>query len=406
MRQTQTAIGVCLAVVVVMCMPTATVQAWVYDWNNASGGSMNNVANWTPAPPGGAAVPGAGDDAIFNITLTGPVTGVLPPSRVMVGEAWRGMPANPTAVVDLSGSGTSITLPEWGYLYVGHDDVSLDGDTVSGDLTISNSAIVSGEAFGSIGWRDGATGIVTVDEATLILGKQIDVGRDGGSGTVNVLNGASLSGGAMYIGNGADADDGSMGVAGFGDLTVDASSSLLLSGWDYVPEARLAIGLRGGTGSARIDGTAAVGDIYVAWDNNLGNATGLLAVGVGADIDGTLLDLGDAATLTFDLGSLGASGDLDIAGGLSLDGVLDLDLLDGQTLGSDYILATGTVSGIFSSVYYEGSLVSNPTDWGAIGGTHRLKYYNDHVALIVPEPTTMAIFGMGVLLTLVRRRSR
>jgi len=400
-------VGASLAAVAVMCMPAATVQAWVYDWNNVSGGSMNNVANWTATPPGAPAIPGLGDDAIFNIAVTGgPVTGTLSPSRVMVGEGWRGMPPNPTADVDLSGSGTSITLPEWGYLLVGHDDTE-DADVVVGDLNILNSAAVTGEAFGSIGWKTGATGTVTVNDATLTLGKHIDVGRDGGDGTVNVLNGATLTGGAMYIGNADDTEDGlNLGNVGVGHLTVDATSSLTLNGWTPGPLVDiLAIGLRGGTGSARIDGTAAVGDILVDWDDDgVGDATGSLAVGVGADIDGNLLDLGDDATLTFDLGSLGASGDLDVTGGLSLDGILNLDLLDGQLLGGDYTLATGTVSGAFSSVYYEGALVSNPTDWGSIGSTHRLKYYSDHVALIVPEPGAMALLGLGALALMRRRR--
>ncbi|MCD4699601.1 MAG: PEP-CTERM sorting domain-containing protein [Phycisphaerae bacterium] len=123
------------------------------------------------------------------------------------------------------------------------------GAGYAGEGTLSIRDGVSVDSYyGYIGYKAGATGVVTVDgSGSTWASGDLNVGCSG-QGTLNITNGGTVSNTASYIG----LDSGSTGV-----VTVDGGGSTLTCGW-------LSVG-HGGTGTLNITNDGAVNVTYEIW---------------------------------------------------------------------------------------------------------------------------------------------
>ncbi len=166
-----------------------------------------------------------------------------------------------------------------------------------------------------------------------------------------------------------------------GNQTTDIAEN-----WDYAVSAGATLGGTGnlqGGGMATISGTLAPGQ-----------STGTLTFGSNAlTSKPTDLTFETGSTFAVELAAAGMSDKLVVAGDLTINGgTLDLALLSGQMLSRDYTLATfASRNGTFPTVKYAGSTVGNPTDLGAIGGTHNLLYDDNSITLMASPVGTVII---------------
>ena len=98
---------------------------------------------------------------------------------------------------------------------------------------------------------------------------------------------------------------------------------------------------------------------------------------------------------------LNISGSLKILGGVDNE-ILVLEDNGAFNLSGDYLLASfNSMSGTFDEVYYNGSLIGDPTAANSINGTHKLVYGSTSLTLEgageIPEPTTLLLLGTGLI---------
>ena len=289
------------------------------------------------------------------------------------------------------------------------------GDAGSGTLTIQNGGTVS-NGTGSIGQFFGSTGTVTVDGAgsTWTNLGVLQVGTLG-NGTLTVTNGATVSAGsAGLIGTAFVASPGTVTVDGAGStLTITNSLLVGLNSSASVVNGSLTVknnGVVDVTGLTRISNTGSLtieGGTFNASDvididggtlqvddtlNLLGGATlinqngGTVSGAGNVELGGTTFDNsaivspGSSAgiltlsggsytqsatgTLAIEIGGTVQGTDFDILlveGAATLDGMLDVSLINGFTLGAAQefeILSAGALSGTFAGLA-EGALVGN-----------------------------------------------
>jgi len=241
---------------------------------------------------------------------------------------------NGTATVDGVGS----TWANSGELCVGWSG--------TGTLNITNGGSVSNTSFGYLGSRRAGIGTATVDGAgsTWTNGHALMVGY-GGTGTLNVLNGGSVSNIMVILG---------YEFSGNGTATVDgAGSTWACSGWLRVGTGTLNV-LNGGSvsntngylgyysesdgdGTATVDGAGSTwsssGSLYVGGSDNAAGGTGLLTVQNGGLVNaGSLLKVWNSGTVNVTGGQLVAGGP-----GPGVDGSL--------TIGSDASASLSIVGG-------------------------------------------------------------
>ena len=272
-----------------------------------------------------------------------------------------GFSSGSTGVVTVDGAGSTWTNVY--SLWVGQDG--------SGTLNITNGGTVSNNWDGRIGVYSGSTGVVMVDGAgsTLTFGGFFQVGG-GGSGTLNITNGASVS-------NSNEEYEG------------DYAGSSAIGGYDS-----------GATGIVTVDGAGST------WTNsgylNVGNSgSGTLNI-----TDGGLVSV--AGTLTIDNDANGNGFiNMDSGGMLALFGDADSSLAE----------FLGMVSGTDAICYWDDSI----SDWADITGAiysddYTLSYlsegdlagYTMLTVGVVPEPSTfVGLLGLCLagLLGSARRKS-
>ena len=353
-------------------------------------------------------------------------------------------------------SGVSSNLQINGNAYVGADGsgtYSQTGGTanVTGDLVINNTGTPNGSSLSISGNGALTASTVTNNDLLSISGSgeltastvtnndqfnfqggtvTADVTNNGGmetnSGLTAALNGnlSNSSTGTVDIGSGSTVNVSNNVQNDGGSVTVEAGSKLSanvynqssgttkIDGTLKAPSINNNGGLLEGTGSL-------IGDLFNA---------GTLKPG---DLPGTITLTGDymqSSTGTFqvDLGgtSLADYGRLLVGGSASLNGALDLELVNGFSVANGdvfNIMDFSGVSGDFTSFLFDGSactgVSSDFTCGGLGGGLYFSEQFVGNSALnilvlqqaitgAVPEPLTLSLFGAGLAGAVVMRRRK
>ena len=203
-----------------------------------------------------------------------------------------------TSTITVTGQGSKLVTNSGSWTNIGY------AAGATGVLTVSDGATLQAGHHIAVGQGTGSTGTLQIDNATLNLqtGAELQVGN-GGTGTVNVINGSTaMLRGDAFIGNRANAT-GSFNLSGGSRLT---SSNYFLLGLGA-----------GSTGNATLSGTGTDATFYglfyagytgagnftvesgasaTVWGN--GPLTGKLYVGHNASSTGTVVVTGAGSTLS------------------------------------------------------------------------------------------------------------
>ncbi|MGD0784289.1 MAG: PEP-CTERM sorting domain-containing protein [Sedimentisphaerales bacterium] len=344
---------------------------------------------------------------------------------------------------------------EWDYGAVGHWDDAHDGQNwrESNALTgtiIAEPSAASVALTGAPNWIDGSDSVCTVDTVVGGWPRLTTAGTEiivSGGATMNVVDGADITGiswirvgdirstpnaaclnqtggrifitrqmtsGSLGIGDASKSPGGGMLP---GSTYTISGGTLAYDAADSACSGQLVLGARNGYGQMTIVGDAPdiyMKNMYIAGDYDYtGGApynygTGILEYQIGSDgvssiaLDGTAyIDLGDAdgdgqrlgetttANLILTLTAAPPLGDILLIDCVStIQGTFDTvtgDINGGKALEGDTIILT------YDGVQYQYTLTYN----GGIDGKD--------LVLVIPEPATICLLGLGVL-TLIRRK--
>ncbi len=338
--------------------------------NGATVDSDGAILGWNSAATGTATVTGAGSrwdntGTLYVGNLGDGFLTIADGAAVTSTDGYVGTENGSDSELLVSGAGSSWTMN--GAFFAGHNSGAEGTVTIASGGSISSLQGILGDLSGSVGTMtvtgSGSTWSAIVDPAVLYSG-DLNVGRHG-TGYLSVLNGGSVTGNRLHIGNevgssgevivsGAGsnltvADRLSIGIEGDGELTVanggTVSADRIVIADDAGSSGILNIGAAAGDAAA----TAGVIDTYnVIFGDGDGeivfNHTATDYV-FGADVTGT-------GTLSFLSGITELTGDYSaFTGGLSIEGGLVsvntdtlsvvASVLDGATLGG-----TGTLGNV------------------------------------------------------------
>ena len=336
-----------------------------------------------------------------NVTYNGGVTGtnnliVEPQSGTMAfstaGLNYTGnLTKNGVGTLSLAAANTlsGTTLVNSGTLRLDHvsalQNATLDTGTSGSQAVTFN---VSGTNTYTLGGLQGSDALAIGDNTISVGGNNASTAF---SGSISGSGGLTKTGTGVLALAGGNLYSGSTTVSA-GTLLVNGNQSGALGAVSVAAGAIL-----GGTGtlgaaSAAITGTVAPG---------LSDALGTLSVAGSAmnfSSGGSLLAQlnSNPAVFTSDLLSLTGAGSLTLGG----SSILDLVGPAAFTTSGTYTLATfasGSLTGQFTTVRYNGTTFANPTNPNAVNSGGTLVYNGDSIQfVVVPEPATLVLAGLGV----------
>lgn len=335
----------------VLLLVAAPAMAQI-NWTNANGGSYGTGSNW-----GGATVPAPTDDVIFNLSDPG-YTVTFGQSRTADFLQF----GNDTLTFDLGGNTYTTT-----YAFVGVNSGNIANLTVSNGTMVTNETVVIG-AFSS------AKGKVTLTGPAANWNfKGLGVGVFG-QGTLNIENGAQISGDVLSLG-----DNGStINVSGTGSSIVVTNNALFgeggnttlnITGGGTVNTATTSFASNLGTFTATIDGA---GSMWTVNDN--------LTVGVKGD--GVLNLTNNGVLATSGMTSIAQTGVINLNGGtlrtteLQLNGgqfnwtngTLNITSAQGVNLGQSDLFPTATTLSTGQTLDVEQTLTIDSGDFLLLDG--------------------------------------
>jgi fibronectin-binding autotransporter adhesin len=346
-----------------------------YTWNN-TGTDWNTPASWSPAT--GSGIPSAGGDVVIFSTPT--VTNPNISSSVSVSR----VTANGSLAAEYtltSSGGATLTL---GTTADG-TSAAINYRPTSGTMTIAAPVI--------LGAGNGATQTFNVDTTggTLIVSGPVASTNSvqlqkGGPGRLILSSAANSYSGGTLISAGTLLLDGE-GVLGSGPLTM-AGGTFDISGIS-APTYTLGAGL---VGAGSLSGGGKTLEV-----NGLSASGTLLATNITLSLAGTsTFDFSSPAFEggAYDLiqGSVGGTETV-IFGGTLLLNFAGGSYANGSTV---QIFAVDTYSGAFESVSFSGLDAGQSAIFDATTGS----------VTVVPEPGVVALFGLGSMLLVLRRRTR
>lgn len=305
-----------------------------------------------------------------------PATGVV--SGIQIVDPGFGYTKVPTLTIDNTGTGGSGFAPVFA-MQVNEIKITNAGTGYTSAPTVAFSNLGTLYNPGSAGSSAGVAPVGTGGWGQVTVNSTSNIG---GSGNINVTAAISGAGGLNKIGSGTVTFSGTNTYDGATDIQ---AGKLLVNGSNNGTGAVTVQSgaILGGSGSIAGAVTANAGGTV-----SPGNSIGTLTV-ASATINGTLLSEYDAT------GS-GSADVLAVSGLLTLgaSSVLDLDALAGPADDGAYVIATyGTLAGTF------GSVLDLPS-----GYSINYSYGGNSIAVVIPEPATLGLLGLGSLLGLRRRR--
>jgi autotransporter-associated beta strand protein len=301
----------------------------------------------------------------------------------------------PVAVVANSGSGTRLDLASY--------NQEVDGlilDTSTTHLKITNSVAAT-------------TSVLTLDTSVDRAFNDGGVIEDG-SGTVRVVKtGAATQffGGTHTYSGSTTVSSGRLTIGSTGTINGTSGVSIGAGEFRYNSSTALSQAVSFSSTGGALSGTGSITPaVSITTGNTLAigdGSTGTMSFGGALTIGGTYL---------YELNNTADAADLgDVAGNLSLGGILDLVQLGAYAAGDKFTLFAydGTLSGVFSGIlddtnFNDGgglwTMNYNDTTAGLNGGVSSSNTYVTITA--VPEPNTAALLGgLGTLALLRRRRA-
>ncbi|MES2695033.1 MAG: PEP-CTERM sorting domain-containing protein [Verrucomicrobiota bacterium] len=356
-------------------------------------------------------------------------TGTLTFSGALSGDGALGKTG--TGTLTLSGSSANeLALLE---VQAGTVELNQGGGASIGSFDIFDGATVKLQATGQISEFAGGrlNGTLDLNGYNVTLGSLLDDTAFDPDAPVTAslkLGSAQLTidGGAFFGGV----------ISGAGSLRIEADSFMVVTGANtyaggttiggtiFAPGELMVSNTSGsGTGTGSITVTrfgilSGAGTIAPTGSNTV-TVNGTLYPGdfdndqltFGTPGDTTTVTLGSNSLLLIEVCSCNEVNSIKIWGNLNILANATLSF-DAGTLDGTYVLATysSITGGSFAEVLFNGDTVSNPTAFGAFGGTHSLVYGATGLTIApsaVPEPSTYAaLAGIAVLGLAVYRRRR
>lgn len=337
-----------------------------------------------------------------NLTVSGGITGSTATLRLDQGSPIiTGNPIN-------LGSGGSLLVNSSARLDVGGNTFGTLRIDWGGNLTTTVAGAIPTNVTLLMGTAStlSQSGIGTLN----LSGFDTTIARltDGGTNYVNeVINNSSATAATLTINQSANTNylgriTGNLGLTKGGAGTLTLGGSNTYSGGTIVSNGTLLVNGRhigGGqytvASGATLGGTGVISAALASISGGVvapGNSIGTLTFNGNADLDGILkIELDSSGLGSSDL--LFATGSLDIA-----SATLDFDLLGGALDDEAYVFAQyGALVGTFANI------LDAPS-----GYQISYAYNGNQIALVIPEPSTLALLLIGVATSVVcgRRRNR
>ncbi len=323
--------------------------------NSTIGGS----GGFTKSGPGGLTLPGAD-----TLSSTGPIAISQGTLAAPLGISHGG------GGITVAGGATLQAAGQVNRAVTGPGTVTATGELFIGNVTQSGQ-FNQGGAPGVGGTLNvGSNAVILLSADTAILGSQTSLGA---SGSLTTLNGAQL-------GNATSLDN---------TKVLTATGNAAVNG-NFVNNGVV----NGPTGSGQeltftqfVKGAGSTtGNIEYAGSYQVGNSPNVVSA------QNVLFDT--TSSLIMELaGTTPGSGydQLDISGQATLNGALDVELLDGfmPSAGQSFDILSGPTTGVFSQISLPA--LNNGLHWN----TSNL--YASGTISVVPEPSTLALLGAGVL---------
>lgn len=366
------------------------LQANTYTWVGGASGATttwSNAANWTPT--GGP--PGAGDEAVFNITTTNQPSLTANASIGEVDFNASGWTIGGTStltlnsisgigILDAASSGTDTISDKISIAAAQTWDVGTGATlTISGAIS-GSSALTLGDTSGTYGGTvnltaaNTFTGALTVDSGTLELG---------GSGSINSASGLTLNGGGLLV-NGAITVSPTITI-GPGNASISATSgntatiSGALSG-----ATNLQIGaVSGDTGTVNLTNanTGFTGAVTIAYGTMGLTGSGSLNAASSITVNsGATLNYNQTATASVPIQD---NGSLTVSGGT-------LTFAGNGTIADNGSITTNATVNFGTSISGGGSITLN-------GGTDTFTASNSFSGTMAIDAGTVQVSGAGTL---------
>lgn len=339
-------------------------------------------------------------DATYGYTISG--TGVDGNGALVNKGAAIGNGSAQTTSIRLAADSTIGGTGNWALLAAGFGATNLDlnGKTLTksgaNTLTLVNASLTAGNLTVSSGTlataqtaSNGSAAAVTLNDTAgvgLNLGANLSVGSLSGGGASggnvalggNTLTIGALNAGTVYAGI----------ISGTGAITKTGTGTLELTGTNTYSGATTV-----STGTLLVTGALGNTAVSVADDAVLG---GTGTVGGNVSFGGnSFLQIANIAD------ALAISGTVTFGSGFGIDNILGLDW-DALALETPYTLIAGTTTN------FDATKIANfGIDNKAAVGTGRYAYFQNGslAVVVVPEPGTALLGGLGLLALLRRRRS-